>query len=87
MWVWSREPRRFNSIVCSSFFRQDKHKIRQNLLDIDIKPSGVDLEAVVIFVKSVVVVVVAAAVWPKVRWCDDVSVYNVCVCRIIINTS
>ena len=72
--------------IQASLDKTNKHKIRQNLLDIDIKPSVVNLEAVVIFVKSAVVVV-AAAVWPKVRWCDDVSVYNVCVCRIIINTS
>ena len=72
--------------IQASLDKTNKHKIRQNLLDIDIKPSVVDLEAVVIFVKSIVVVA-AAAVWPKVRWCDDVSVYNVCVCRIIINTS
>ena len=52
--------------IQASLDKTNKHKIRQNLLDIDIKPSGVDLEAVVIFVKSAVVVVAAAAVWPKV---------------------
>ena len=71
--------------IQASLDKTNKHKIRQNLLDIDVKPSGVDLEAVVIFVKSAVVVVAAAAVWPKVRWCDDVSVFSVC--RVIINTS
>ena len=43
--------------IQASLDKTNKHKIRQNLLDIDVKPSGVDLEAVVIFVKSVVVVV------------------------------
>ena len=52
--------------IQASLDKTNKHKIRQNLLDIDIKPSGVDLEAVVIFVKSAVVVAAAAAVWPKV---------------------
>ena len=52
--------------IQASLDKTNKHKIRQNLSDIDIKPSGVDLEAVVIFAKSAVVVVVAAAVWPKV---------------------
>ena len=51
--------------IQASLDKTNKHKIRQNLLDIDIKPSVVDLEAVVIFVKSIVVVA-AAAVWPKV---------------------
>ena len=51
--------------IRASLDKTNKHKIRQNLLDIDIKPSVVDLEAVVIFVKSIVVVA-AAAVWPKV---------------------
>ena len=47
--------------IQASLDKTNKHKIRQNLLDIDIKPSVVDLEAVVIFVKSIVVVVAVAA--------------------------
>ena len=46
--------------IQASLDKTNKHKIRQNLLDIDIKPSVADLEAVVIFVKSIVVVVAAA---------------------------
>ena len=47
--------------IQASLDKTNKHKIRQNLLDIDIKPSVADLEAVVIFVKSIVVVVAVAA--------------------------